>query len=325
MNRLRAALLRVHDSGRYLMGPEVEAFEAEFAAYLGVRHCVAVSSGMAALRLGLRALGVGPGKSVMVPSKTYVGTWLAVSQVGGQIVAIDNSDDWWQSTYAAIPVYLYGLCEPNPLIPPEVKVLADCAQAHGATVGGELAGTNDDAAAFSFYPTKPLACLGDGGAIVTDLDDLTFNEDGYRLADNRMDELQAAVLRVELDYLDEDNAARQKIADRYEYAALNAGLKTDYPPDARTLQWEFIRRWSVWHQFVVYHPERDAFQQRLADAGIETMVHYRIPPHRHPLYAGQFECPNADKWAATVLSLPIYPWMPEREVEYVTRKVRELG
>lgn len=324
-NQIRAALQRVQESGRYLMGPEVEAFEAEFAAYLGVKHCVAVASGMAALRLGLQALGIRPGKVVAVPSRTFVGTWLAISQTGADILPYEGKRVPFAS--AGLPVHLYGI--PAPYEITGMPTIHDCAQAHGAAYGQIKIGTCALVSAFSFYPTKPLGCLGDGGAVTTDselaareirsLRDYGRNEAGevVLIGDNtRMDELQAAVLRVELEYLDADNARRREIAAVYAAVAQEAGLATEPVPEGAD---------PAWHQFVVYHEDRDGFAERLRLAGVETMVHYRTPPHRHPLYAGQFDCPNADQWAATVLSLPIYAWMPDRQVDYVARMVRGVA
>lgn len=310
--RLMAAVWGVLDSGVYLNGECVPAFEQALADYLGVKHCIAVSSGMAALRLGLRAMGIGPGSRVLVPSRTFVGTWLAVSQVGAQVVPVDDNN-WARDADAAIPVHLYG--HPTP-IPAHLPVLEDASQAHGAAVRGRKVGTLGDCAAFSFYPTKNLGALGDAGAVVTDDDALHMRmwlENGYRLSDSRMDEIQAAALTVELQYLDEDNARRQMIAAKYSTAVYGTGL---------TLEWAPLEMNSVYHQFVVYHPDRDAFRARLLEAGVETMVHYDPPPHRHPTYAKQFDCPNADRWARTVVSLPCYPGLMDAQVEQVCEAIR---
>ena len=327
-----AAVARVLSSGYYILGPEVDAFEADYATYCGAAHCVGVANGLDALHLALRAMDVGPGDEVIVPSNTYIATWLAVSQCGATPVPVEPDERTFNidparieaaitaRTRVLLPVHLYG----QPANMAEIlaiarkhglKVLEDGAQAHGARYKGQRLGAHGDAVAWSFYPGKNLGAMGDGGAVTTNDPQLAdrlrvlrnygsrvkyVNEvQGYN---SRLDPLQAAILRVKLAHLNEWNERRRAIAARYQSALAGCGLALSQVPE-----------WAepVWHLYVVQHPQRDALQQALADAGVGTLIHYPIPPHRQQAYAergykpGGF--PIAEAMAEEVLSLPIGP------------------
>ncbi|MFN4160366.1 MAG: DegT/DnrJ/EryC1/StrS family aminotransferase [Stenotrophomonas sp.] len=344
---LDAVWARVRDSGWYILGPEVDAFEAEFAAYCGARHGVGVANGLDALHLVLRAMDVGPGDEVIVPSNTYIATWLAVSQCGAIPVPVEpdpathNIDP--QRIEAAItprtkvilPVHLYG--QPADLDPilaiarrHGLRVLEDAAQAHGARYKGQRIGAHGDAVAWSFYPGKNLGALGDGGAITTNDDALAdrlrvLRNYGSRVKyvnevqgwNSRLDPLQAAVLRVKLAHLDAWNARRAEVAALYLREFADCGVVLPQVQD-----------WAqpVWHLFVIRHPQRDTLQQRLAQAGIGTLIHYPIPPHRQQAYAGQAwpaqAFPIANQLADEVLSLPMGPHLSVAQAAQVAATVR---
>jgi dTDP-4-amino-4,6-dideoxygalactose transaminase len=347
---LDAAYRRVMEHGWFILGREVEAFEAEFAAYCDVKHCVSLGNGLDALHLALRALGVGPGDEVIVPSNTYIATWLAVTYAGATPVAVEpdpathNLDPTKIAaavsprTRAILPVHLYGLPADMDAIAAVardhgLKVLEDAAHAHGACYCGRRAGALGDCGCFSFYPGKNLGCFGDGGAVTTDDDDLA---DRLRLLRNygsrrkyhhelagvnsRLDELQAAFLRVKLPHLDEWNRRRADIAAQY-----RAALRTVPGVILQTTQ-DYSE--SAWHLFVVRHPRRDELQHHLAGAGIGTMVHYPIPPHRSAAYAETAwrggRLPWADRLAGEVLSLPIGPHLTAAQVDRVCDALRSF-
>lgn len=330
-----AAIARALASGDYIGGPEVEAFEQEFAAYTQARYCTGVGNGLDALYLALRALDLGPDDEVIVPSHTYIATWLAVSRCGAIPVPVEPSDTTYnldpQQIEAAItartrvilPVHLYG--HPADLEPilaiarrHGLRVLDDAAQAHGACYKGQRIGALCDATAWSFYPAKNLGAFGDGGAVTTNAPDIAdrirvLRNYGSRVKyqhevqglNSRLDPLQAAALRVKLRYLDEWNRRRTGLARHY----LDALATTDLilPP---------VQDWAepVWHLFVVRHPRRDALRQCLTAAGIATLIHYPIPPHRQAAYAGAAVrsgvFPLAEQLANEVLSLPLGPQLP---------------
>jgi dTDP-3-amino-3,4,6-trideoxy-alpha-D-glucose transaminase len=342
------AVQRVLGSGRYLFGPELEAFEQEFAAYCDADHCVAVGNGGVAIELVLRALDIGPGDEVIVPSHTFIATWVAVSAVGARPVPVEPDERTANidparieaavtpRTRAIIPVHLYG--QPADLEPITklaerhgLAVVEDAAQAHGARHHGRRVGAGSLAATFSFYPGKNLGALGDGGAVVTSdaalADRLRLRRNyGSRVkyhhevkaGNTRMDELQAAVLRVKLRRLDEWNARRSAIAGRYlrELA------------DVDVLEPPAVEPWAepVWHLFVVRSASRDVLQERLAGAGIGTLIHYPVPVHLSPAFASGAwpagSLPLAERLAAEVLSLPIGPHLSDREVDAVVAAVR---
>lgn len=345
-----AALSRVLDSGRVLLGEETAAFEREFAAWCGASHCVGVGNGFDALHLVLRAWGIGAGDEVIVPSHTFIATWLAVSEVGAVPVPVEPAPGCCNidparveaaitpRTRAIIAVHLYG----RPSAMHELreiaqrhglKLLEDAAQAHGARLVGQPCGSLGDAAAFSFYPGKNLGALGDGGAVTTN--DPVLAERVRRIANygssvkyqheiagvnSRLDELQAAFLRERLRALDADNAHRRHVAQAY-LAGLPAlpGLMLPAADDAE--------RQSAWHLFVVRHRQRDALAEQLAARGIATLVHYPVPIHRQGAYAdtllAQQTLPWADAWAHEALSLPIGPTISSDEVRAVIEAVQE--
>ncbi len=346
---LRAAFDRVLDSGRYVLGPEVEAFEAEFAAYCGARHCVGVANGLEALRLVLQAWGVGAGDEVIVPSNTFIATWLAVSQTGATPVPVEPDVETFNidptrltaaitpRTRAIIAVHLYGRVADVATIrrvaaQHGLRVLEDAAQAHGASQGHRRAGALGEAAAFSFYPGKNLGALGDGGAVTTDDDALA---ERVRLQRNygsrvkyqhpiagtnaRLDELQAALLRVKLPRLESDNAQRRALARAY-HAELHdvQGLRRPLPDDD-----------GAWHLYVVRHAQRDALAAHLRTHGIDTLVHYPLAPHRQPAYAalgwGEGAFPLAEQLQREVLSLPMDPTMTSGDVEHVAAAIRRFA
>lgn len=331
---LDEALDRVLAKGWYILGTEVAAFEAEFAAYVGAAHCVGLGNGLEALQLVLRAWGVGPGDEVVVPSNTYIATALAATALGAKVVFAEPDPKTHNldparleaaitpRTKAVIPVHLYGL--PADMAPITavarkhgIRVLEDAAQAHGASYGGRKCGVLGDAAAFSFYPTKNLGAFGDAGAVTTDDAELAgalrmLRNYGSRVkyenevpgVNSRLDELQAAVLRVKLRHLDEWNGRRRAIAARYLAALGQAGQQLQLPVEPAGAR-------SAWHLFVVRSSRRDALASKLAELGIDTMVHYPKPPYRQGAYAslgipaGAF--PVADRLAGEVLSLPLGP------------------
>ncbi len=313
-----------------ILGERLAAFEDAFAHHVGAAHCVGVGNGFDALHLGLRALGVGPGHDVLVPTNTYVATWLAVTAVGARPVGVEpiastgNLDPaqldaaLTTSTRAVIPVHLYG--QPADMTSicawaaeHGVAVLADAAQAHGALHRGDPIGALGDVVAWSFYPTKNLGALGDGGGITTNdptlaaavrhLRSYGAQDDGAiatRGVNSRLDELQAAFLLVKLAHLTEANERRRSLAARYLRELEHADLVLPAVADGVA---------PVWHQFVVQVKERGTLRARLAERGIDTMVHYPVPPFAQPAYAdlglSAAVFPIAARLADEVLSLPI--------------------
>jgi len=343
---LDAAAARVLSSGWYVLGPEVETFEAAFADWAGTRHCVGVASGLDALHLSLLAMGIGPGDEVLVPSNTYVATWLAVSWAGALPVPVEpdpvsgNIDPdrlaaaRTPRTRAVLPVHLYG----NPADMDAVTdfaarhglaVLEDAAQAHGARLHGCSAGALGTAGAWSFYPTKNLGAIGDAGAVTTDDDDLAdrlrslrnygsrrkyiHDEQGLN---SRLDELQAALLSVKLAHLDTWNARRAVIAARYRDAL--SGTPLQLPSVAAGGE-------HAWHVFAVHTPDRDALAAHLADHGVGTLMHYPTPPHLSGAYADlglrAGDLPIAERLARETLSLPMGPQLRAAEAERVVAAV----
>ncbi|MBB3117530.1 DegT/DnrJ/EryC1/StrS family aminotransferase [Pseudoduganella violacea] len=345
---LEAALQRVLHSGWYILGQEVENFERRFAAYCGVQHGIGVANGLDAIMLILRAYGIGPGDEVIVPSNTFIATWLAVSQCGATPIPVEPVEATYNidparieaaitpRTKAIVAVHLYGQPADMPAITAiarkhKLKVVEDAAQAHGALCHGKRSGQLGDAAAFSFYPGKNLGALGDAGGIVTDdaaLAELlrTYRNYGSQKKyhnlvqgfNSRLDEMQAAVLNVKLDALDEGNALRRAQAARY--SELLAGIPGLVLPH--------VPAWAepVWHLYVVRHARRDLLAQRLAEQGIGTIVHYPIAPHLQQAYAelgykeGDF--PIAEAIHREVLSLPVGPHLGMEQVDAVAAAVR---
>jgi dTDP-3-amino-3,4,6-trideoxy-alpha-D-glucose transaminase len=331
---LADAYRRVVESGRFVLGPELEAFEREFALFCGVRHCIGVGNGLDALALILKALEVGRGHEVIVPSNTYIATWLAVSRAGARPVPVEPRESTFNidptriesaitpRTRAILGVDLYGQPAEWDSIERIGKsqglfVVEDAAQGHGGRYGARRCGAFGDAAGFSFYPTKNLGALGDAGAVTTSDPDLA---DRIRLLRNygsrskgknelvgcnsRLDELQAAFLRVRLSRLDGWNRRRAENANVYLEESPSAGVRVGLPSVAHAAE-------PVWHLFVIRHHRRDKLAERLFAAGIETLVHYPEPPHRSGAYAhlglGGDRLPLADQFAGEVLSLPVGP------------------
>ena len=325
---LQEAAARVVASGWYVLGPEVEAFEQEWATYVGASHCVSVGNGLDALTLTLRALGIGAGDEVVVPSHTFVATWLAVAACGATPVPAEVDEKTFNLTSApgqpraVIPVHLYG--QPTALAT-DALVIEDAAQAHGARIGGRRVGSAGTAC-WSFYPGKNLGALGDGGAVTTSDESLARS---LRLLRNygserkyvheqagvnsRLDELQAAVLRVKLRHLDSWNARRSAIAARYS-AALSDVVETPFVPSNVE---------PSWHLYVIRSPDRDALAARLEERGVETLIHYPTPPHRQPAFASEVSLPIAERLAAEVLSLPMGPHLSDADVDAVIAAVRD--
>lgn len=345
--QIDAAMARVLASGHYILGPEVDAFEAEFAAYCEAGHCIGLANGLDALHLALRAMDVGPGDEVIVPSNTYIATWLAVSQCGATPVPVEPDSRTYNidpslieaaitpRTKVILPVHLYGqLADMDPILDIArkhgLRVLEDGAQAHGARYKGQRLGTHGDAVAWSFYPGKNLGALGDGGAVTTNDPELAdrirvLRNYGSRVkyvnevqgCNSRLDPLQAAVLRVKLAHLDAWNARRADVAAAYLQGLDGCGLVLPHVPE-----------WAVpaWHLFVVRHPQRDALQQRLSEAGVGTLIHYPIPPHRQAAYADAGFAHDAfsiaSRIADEVLSLPMGPHLAMDDATRVIEALR---
>jgi dTDP-4-amino-4,6-dideoxygalactose transaminase len=342
---LAAATEQVFDSGHLILGDRLQSFEQEFAKYSGTLYCVGVGNGLEALALALRALDIGAGDEVLVPAFTFVATWLAVEQIGAVPVPVDVRADGLidpdlltaaitPRTRAIVPVHLFGaLADMNAITEIAarfgLKVVEDAAQAHGAERFGRRAGAFGDAAAFSFYPTKNLGALGDGGAICTSDADLAArlrklrnygSEQKYRhevLGQNsRLDELQAAYLAVKLPYLDAANGRRRQIAQRYHQALSAAAMPGIQLPQ--------LCPSSVWHQFVVRSADRVQLQESLTQQGVQTSIHYPVAPFDQPCFAGRYDrsqFPVATHLADTVLSLPMADYLSEDEIERVIQAV----
>jgi dTDP-4-amino-4,6-dideoxygalactose transaminase len=334
--RIEAVLER----GQYILGAECAAFEEEFARFIGVDGCVGVGNGLDALRLSLLALGIGEGDDVLVPSNTFIATWLAVSATGARPVPVEPDEDTFNisssglsssltpRTKAVIPVHLYGLPADMQEISEfaaahELRVIEDACQAHGARYRGQRVGSFGDLAAWSFYPAKNLGAYGDGGAVTGD--DPALVEHVRRLANygsprkyehaekgynSRLDELQAAVLRVKLGCLDEWNARRAEVADSYLGGIRHPDIGLPRPP-----AWAQ----SAWHQFVVRSPNRDRLAVHLRHRGVETLIHYPVPPHAQPAYEefGDLALPVAERLSEEVLSLPMGPHLTKTQVDIV--------
>jgi dTDP-4-amino-4,6-dideoxygalactose transaminase len=341
------AVQAVVRSGQFVLGPAVEGFEQEVAAYCGTRHAVAVASGTDALHLALRAAGVGPGDEVVTTPFTFIATAGAISQTGARPVFADIDSDTFniqpeqveaavnERTRAVLPVHLYG--QPADLAPIRelcrrrgLALIEDCAQSFGAEYGGRKSGAYGDMGCFSFYPSKNLGAYGDGGMVVTD-DDTAAERlrqlrdhgrvAGYRHAmigyNSRLDELQAAVLRVKLRRLDEYNRRRRENARRYGARLADAGV---LPPveDGKGLH--------VYHQYTVRAANRDVIRNALSAAGIASAVYYPVPLHRQEVYAADHaraSLPAAEAAAEQVLSLPMYPELTEDQIDEVARVVRQ--
>lgn len=344
-----AAIRSVLDGGRYIHGDSCLKFEKEFSAYIGVGHGVGVNNGTDAIRIALEGLGVGEGDEVITVSHTAVATVAAIEQTGATPVFVDIEPDYFTmdprllekaitgKTKAIVPVHIYGQGADIEAIMKLAKkhdlfVVEDCAQAHGATLNGRRVGSFGDAACFSFYPTKNLGALGDGGMVVTSNAELAkkmrlIREYGWeerfisKLAgeNSRLDELQAAVLLVKLRYLDQDNASRNKIAEHYQN-------------DLRDLDIAFpkIRKNAthVHHLFVIETTKRDLLQKHLRENGIQAPVHYPMPIHLQPAYRGRVHSAGpltvTEQKVRTILSLPLYPGLPEADLKATVEAVKSF-
>lgn len=343
------AIQRVLSGGRYILGPEVIAFEQEFASFLGARFAIGVGSGTEALHVALRACGIGPGDAVITVSHTAVATVAAIELAGAIPLLVDVAPLSYTldpnrleaaiqanrslRIKALIPVHLYGHSADMPSIMSiaerfGLKVIEDCAQSHGASIGGRKTGTWGHLAAFSFYPTKNLGALGDGGAVVTNDPDLAehatlFREYGWREryisevpgANSRLDELQAAVLRVKLQFLDEDNAKRQEVARQYDSMLSVSPLVLPHCSPSVT---------HVYHQYVIRSPRRDELKQFLGAHAVGTLIHYPVPIHQQPAYRDrvltQSGLAATERICQEILSLPMHPHLTFDQV----RRVGEL-
>jgi dTDP-4-amino-4,6-dideoxygalactose transaminase len=345
---LDEAAARVLASGWYILGPEVRAFEAEFAAFCGAGHAIGVGNGTEALYLALVALGVGAGDEVITVANAADYEPLTILQAGARPVFVDVDERTYliepelleaaitPRTKAIMPVHLYGRMADMPAIMALAErhglpVIEDCAQAHGAQLGGRVAGSLGVCGCFSFYPSKNLGALGDGGMITTNDPELAAKlrrlrmygwEKRYYTVDpgginSRLDEIQAALLRVKLRHLADWNAARRRIAQRYtQQLAGTSLLLPDLPADES----------HVFHLYVVQTDQRDRLQAALQQRGVETAIHYPRPAHLQPVYQGLAEpgsLPITERLADTVLSLPIYPELTDAEVDAVAAAVRE--
>jgi dTDP-3-amino-3,4,6-trideoxy-alpha-D-glucose transaminase len=342
---VRDALDRVQRSGQYVLGPEVEQFEQEYALQSGAQHCVGMGNGLDALRIALQAVGVRPGDEVIVPTHTFIATWLAVTQLGAKVVPLEPQADSYvispedakrlvgPRTRAIIPVHLYGevvdIVGFDALRSAQIAVVYDAAQAHGARLGGDAIGGAGDATAWSFYPSKNLGALGDGGALTTNNPEVAATARRLRNYgsdvkyvhevigwNSRLDEIQAAVLRAKLPWLDEWNTQRRILAEQYIDELQSTPLQL--PKVAGDAH--------VWHLFVIRNSNRDQLAQYLSAHGIETLVHYPTPPHRqnayasHPVSSADF--PIAGALSSKVLSLPLGPHLDADDISYVCHTIR---
>lgn len=346
-SEIKEATNRVLSSGCYILGPEVEAFEKEFANYCQAEHCVGVANGLDALILALRAMGIGAGDEVIVPSNTYIATWLAVSHCGAIPVPVEPDKKTYNidsrliesaitaKTKAIIPVHLYG--QPTDLDPIleiakkyDLKVLEDAAQCHGAKYRGKRIGSHGDAVAWSFYPGKNLGALGDGGAVTSNNPEIAnkikilrnygsekkyYNE--VIGCNSRLDPIQAAILRVKLKYLDEWNHRRSNIANTYIKALGSNDI---------TLPFVLESTEPVWHLFVVQVSEREKLITKLSHRGIDTLIHYPVPPHKQKAYLNGFakhSLPIAERLSKAIVSLPIGPHLNPDHTMFVTKNFNQ--
>ena len=340
------AIDEVLESARFIMGPQVDRFESEFARFNGTRYCIGVESGTAALKIALEAQGIGAGDEVVIPANTYIASALAVSATGAAPVLVDMGDDYLidaaaveaaitPRTKALMPVHLYGQVVPmQPILDVArrhgLRIVEDACQSHGARWNGRRAGSIGDVGCFSFYPGKNLGCYGDGGAVVTndaavderirllrDFGQMKKYEHAIKGDNSRLDSIQAAVLNVKLRYIDGWNEARLANARLYDEALAAAG----FPVPKRVAD-----EGHVYHLYVTEVADRDGVRARLAERGVESGIHYPIPIHLQRAYSemaslkGRF--PKTEAAAHRVLSLPMFPEMTATQVEYVVDSLR---
>jgi dTDP-3-amino-3,4,6-trideoxy-alpha-D-glucose transaminase len=344
-----AAIQAAIEGNRYILGPQTQAFESEFAHFTGVKHSVGVGSGTEALHLAIRACEIGAGDEVITVAHTAVATVSAIELAGATPVLVDIDPATYTidprmietaitpRTKAIIPVHLYGgVADLDPILEiakqHHLKVIEDCAQAHGALYHDRRVGSWGDVACFSFYPTKNLGAIGDGGLVATNDAAMAERLDllrqyGWRERyiseisgwNSRLDELQAAILRVKLRHLDADNKLRQQRAAMYDEMLL--GVVT--PPI------ELANTRSVYHLYVIRHPQRDRLMKQLNDQGIGTAIHYPMPIHLQPAYRGRLgdtgSLPETEKAAREILSLPMFPELAEGDVKIVADAIRNFG
>jgi len=362
-SEIDSAVARVLNSGWYILGKEVSSFEKDFAEYIGTKYCVGTSNGLDALFLVLKAWDIGEGDEVIVPSNTYIATWLAVSYAGAIPIPVEPDirtfnidpalikEKITKRTKAIIPVHLYGMPADMDSIMElskkyNLKVLEDSAQAHGAMYGNKKCGSLGTASAFSFYPGKNLGAFGDGGAITTNDPVLAekvrclsnygskikyYNE--YQGYNCRLDEIQAAILRVKLSYLDEWNRKRHLVAKEY-YKIDNPKINLPYQELQRENLREdkicFVQPYSgiksipCWHQYVVMREKRNDLQKYLNSSGIETMIHYPIPPHKQKAYKeiNNLSFPIAEQIAEKCLSLPMNPFISQEQISKIRHAIK---
>ena len=343
------ALRRVLERGRYILGEEVKFFEAEFASFVGAEHGIGVGSGTEALHIALAACELGPGDEVVTVSHTAVATVAAIEQTGATPVLVDIEPEFYtlnaerlnsvitERTRAIIPVHIYGqAADLDPIMEiaqrRNLLVIEDCAQAHGASYSNKRVGSWGDIACFSFYPTKNLGAIGDGGMVVTNNPKLAerarlLREYGWGERyvshlpgwNSRLDELQAAVLRVKLRYLETDNRNRQVIAETYCERLKDVEIGLPKTRDGAS---------HAFHLFVIRSAKRDALQAHLKENGIGTLVHYPVPVHQQPAYRGRLKgsdnLPETERATNEILSLPMYPELDGTEIEVVIRGIREF-
>lgn len=347
-DEIMQAIEKVYDSNWYILGKEVESFEEEFAAYCGTKYCIGVANGLEALHLILRGYGIGEGDEVIVPSNTYIATALAVNYTGATPIFVEPDNRTYnidpklieasitEKTKAIMAVHLYGQpCDMDPINEIakkyNLKVIEDNAQSQGAMYKGKKTGNLGDAAGISFYPGKNLGALGDAGAITTNDKELAdkirtlrnygsnkkyYNE--YKGYNSRLDEIQAAILRVKLRYLDEWNNYRREVAKTYLNKINNENIVLPYIQQDTN---------PVWHQFIIRTKNRDELQNYLEEYGISTMIHYPVPIHKQEAYKEYShmigKLPIAEDIAEEILSLPIYPEISVFDVNKVIERLNE--
>ncbi|HKL26599.1 MAG TPA: DegT/DnrJ/EryC1/StrS family aminotransferase [Desulfuromonadales bacterium] len=345
-SEIDAAISKVLDSAHFVLGPEGTAFEQEIAVYLGVKHAVGVASGTDALHLALRAAGLGPGDEVITSPFTFIATAEAIAYVGAKPVFVDIEPDTFNidvdrvaaaitpATRAILPVHLFG--QPADLQPlaqicreHDLLLIEDCAQSCGARYGEKMTGSHGDQGCFSFFPSKNLGGFGDGGLVVTNRDDLAAeirvlrshgSRERYHHSligyNSRLDDLQAAILRVKLQHLDQFNARRRENAHRYSELLGELGIEVPYEDGKGT---------HVYHQFTILSDQRERLQKALFEAGVASAVYYPIPLHRQDVFldiCGNLAMPVSEQTARRVLSLPIFPELSEEQIQRVTGVIR---